>query len=135
MRVVADASALVDGILGTERGGRALARLEELQPELHAPSLCDVEVASALRGLGLAGHLSDRRLAEARDDYLALPLERHTHDALLGEILRLRHNFSAYDATYLALAVDLDAALLTTDDRLERAIEGTDDIDLDVVPL
>jgi predicted nucleic acid-binding protein len=33
----------------------------------------------------------------------------------------LRHNFSAYDATYVALAETLDAELLTADRRLHRA--------------
>jgi len=33
----------------------------------------------------------------------------------------LRANFSAYDATYVALAEQLGAELLTTDDRLARA--------------
>lgn len=34
--------------------------------------------------------------------------------------MRLRANLSAYDATYLALAEELDATLLTADRRLTR---------------
>jgi predicted nucleic acid-binding protein len=41
---------------------------------------------------------------------------------LLGRILRLRENFSAYDASYVALADQLDALLLTADAALVRAV-------------
>jgi predicted nucleic acid-binding protein len=37
-------------------------------------------------------------------------------------ILDLRPNFSAYDATYVALAERLAAGLLTADERLARAV-------------
>jgi predicted nucleic acid-binding protein len=39
-------------------------------------------------------------------------------------MLQLRHNFSAYDATYVALAEQLDAELLTADQRLARAVRA-----------
>jgi predicted nucleic acid-binding protein len=41
--------------------------------------------------------------------------------ALLGRIWQLRHNLSAYDATYVALAEALGCALLTADARLAAA--------------
>jgi len=39
----------------------------------------------------------------------------------MGRILALRRNFSVYDATYVALAEQLGAALLTADLALARA--------------
>lgn len=95
--------------------------IEASDAELHTPALCDVEVASALRRLLRSGSLDDARAAEAIDDYLALPLERHGHEALLSRVLELRENFSAYDATYVALAERLGASLLTADAALARA--------------
>ncbi len=64
------------------------------------------------------------RAAEALEDYLDLPLVRHGHQALLGRVLQLGSNFSAYDATYVALAEQLKGELLTADDALARAIRS-----------
>ena len=50
-----------------------------------------------------------------------LDLNRYTHELLLPLMWRLRHNATAYDAAYLALAATLDAPLLTLDASLARA--------------
>jgi len=68
--------------------------------------------------------LTEGRATEALKDYLDLPLTRHGHASLVRRMLDLRANFSAYDATYVALAEVIDAELLTSDDRLGRAVEA-----------
>lgn len=90
---------------------------------LHIPALCDVEVVSTLRRLLLRRDLTQDRAAQALRDYLDLPLRRSGHQRLLARVLSLRTNFSAYDATYVALAERLRARLLTGDEALARAIE------------
>lgn len=90
--------------------------------DIHAPALCDVEVASALRKGRLTGRLTGSRLSAAVEDYLALPITRHGHQALLPRMLQLAENFSAYDAAYVALAERLEAELLTADGGLKKAI-------------
>ena len=70
----------------------------------------------------MARALSPRRAEEAARDYLDLPLVRHGHQRLLARILELRSNFSAYDATYVSLAEELEGQLLTADERLARAV-------------
>lgn len=85
------------------------------------PALCDVEVTAGLRRALLRGALSEQRAILAVEDYLDLPLTRHGHQSLLGRILDLGANFSAYDATYVALAEQLGAGLLTADGALARA--------------
>ena len=92
--------------------------------DLNVPALCDIEVAAALRRGLLAGSLSRRRAGQALDDYGDLPLTRHGHQTLLRPILALRHNFSAYDAAYVALAERLGATLLTADQALAKAARG-----------
>lgn len=119
--VVADASAVVEFLLGTRRG-RALERtVTRSDTDLHVPSLCDVEVAAALRGLTLSGRVAGGRARDALVDYLDLPLRRHDHRPLLFRLFELRANLSAYDAAYVALAERLDGALLTADEGLARA--------------
>lgn len=92
------------------------------------PALCDVEVVAGLRRAVLHGSLSGRRAAEAVEDYLDLPLTRHGHQALLETILGLRENFSAYDATYVALAERMHGELLTADARLASATRAHTEI-------
>ncbi len=92
--------------------------------ELHVPALCDIEFASALRQAARARPPDVVRLDERLAAYLALPLHRHPHEPLLRRVLELREALSAYDAAYVALAELLDAALLTDDQRLARAIRA-----------
>lgn len=119
--VVADASALVEYLLRTRHARWIGPVVEDPETDLHVPALCDVEVASALRRALLSGVMEVARAEAALEDYLDLPLAKHGHDALLAPILRLREHFSAYDATYVALAQRLGASLLTADRRLSRA--------------
>lgn len=119
--MVADASALVEYLLRTPRSAAIGRIVEDPEVDLHAPALCDVEVAAALRRALLAGRLGVERAEQAVEHYLDLPLSRHGHESLMAPALRLRENFSAYDATYVALAERLEASLLSADDRLARA--------------
>jgi predicted nucleic acid-binding protein len=59
-----------------------------------------------------------RRGQEAIDDLTVWPLTRYPHDLLLARIGALRHNLTAYDAAYVALAEALQAILVTCDTRL-----------------
>jgi predicted nucleic acid-binding protein len=56
-------------------------------------------------------------------DLADLPLDRYSHEFLLLRIWELRHNLTAYDAAYVALAEALDAPLLTCD-RALAAVPG-----------
>jgi len=49
-----------------------------------------------------------------------LPAERYSHIPLLGRIWELRHNFTAYDAAYIALAEATNSVLYTSDEKLWR---------------
>jgi predicted nucleic acid-binding protein len=122
--VVVDASVIVEYLLGSHLGAAASKTIEDGDVDLHAPSLCDVEVVSALRGLVLSGKVPIARALEVLEDYTDLPLTRHSHVPLLERLLALRDNFSAYDATYVALAEALEAKLLTCDDPLARSVKA-----------
>ena len=126
-RVVVDASSLVAYLL-YQPSDHMLSKLLVQADDLHVPHLCDVEFLSAVRSLLLHRDADEERARSAVDDYLALPLRRHEHGALLPRMLELRANFSGYDATYVALAEQLDALLLTDDARLARTIRDSDQV-------
>jgi predicted nucleic acid-binding protein len=119
--IVLDASAVVDWLLQTEAGQRLERRIYSRGESLHSPHLLDVEVAQVLRRLVREGVISAQRADHAIEDLLDLRVTRYPHFVFLPDIWRLRHNLSAYDAAYVALAEELDATLLTRDARLASA--------------
>jgi predicted nucleic acid-binding protein len=98
-------------------------RLLDSGESLHAPQLLDLEVAQVLRRYWRAGALNGERGRQALTDLLDLPVSRYPHGLFLDRIWALRHNVTAYDAAYLALAEALGAQFVTRDARL-AAIPG-----------
>lgn len=122
--IVIDAAALTRYLVGPPEVRAAIDAEIAAEGErlIHAPEVVDPETLNALRGLMFGGHLSERRALEAVDDLADVPLIRHPHALLRDRIWQLRHQLTAYDAAYLALAEGLDAALITSDRGLaERA--------------
>lgn len=119
--IAVDASAILEILLRTERGDRVESRLLAPGESLCAPHLLDVEVAQVLRRYAAAGKLTSERGRQALDDLGEFPLHRYPHDWLLPRVWELRHNLTAYDAAYLALAEALEAPLVSCDGRLASA--------------
>jgi predicted nucleic acid-binding protein len=119
--IVADASALVDVLLRTRQADAVEARLLNSGLTLHVPHLIDAEVAQALRRHAAAGVVTAERGSGLLADFVDLPMQRHQHDWLLPRVWELRHNLTAYDAVYIALAEALGAPLVTRDARLAGA--------------
>jgi predicted nucleic acid-binding protein len=117
--IVIDCSALIDVLTAVEGTDELRSRL--VTEELHAPSLLDFEIVSALRGLTLAGRLSQTRALDCLTDFEDLPIRRWpSADGLRRRAFQLRNNMSAYDAAYVVLAEGLECPLLTRDERLAR---------------
>jgi predicted nucleic acid-binding protein len=116
--IVLDASAAIDWLLQTPVGKRIEKRIFSRNESLHAPHLLDLEVAQVLRRLARQRVISGDRADEAVGDLLDLRIARYPHGLLLPRIWQLRHNFSAYDAAYIALAEKLGIPLVTRDSRL-----------------
>jgi predicted nucleic acid-binding protein len=120
--IVVDASAIVDLLVRRDETGDWLADRIGAEAALEAPAVFELEVLQAFRGLEAAGALDQATLAEALDDFVDLRVIAHDHRFLRGRVWALRHNLTAYDAAYVALAELLDAPLITTDARLARAV-------------
>ncbi len=119
--MVIDASAAVEMLLGTPRGRRLSGRLEAESVEIHVPHLVDLEIAQTLRGYVGRGAFDAERGALALRLWRNLRAERYGHHRFLDRIWELRHNVSAYDAVYVALAEALSTVLLTADRKLAGA--------------
>ncbi|MDA8282134.1 MAG: type II toxin-antitoxin system VapC family toxin [Actinomycetota bacterium] len=118
--IVVDASVLSPALADDgDDGDRARERLRG--EHLSAPELVDLEVSSVLRRLVLVGRLPLRRAELAMSDLVALPLRRVSHRVLLARCWDLRDNLSVYDASYVALAEQLETILVTADTRLAGA--------------
>ena len=119
--IVLDASSVVELLGGSRTGGVVAERIRDPSESLHAPHLLDLEVAQAYRRAVAAGAMSAVRAGQALEDLALLEVVRYPHDRLLPRVWELRHNLTAYDASYVALAEALDCPLLTCDARLRRA--------------
>jgi predicted nucleic acid-binding protein len=127
--VVIDASAVINQLIGGDAAAAIVRHTAYGAEELHAPHVVDLEVLNALR----RERLFDAATAAAMlSDFLDLPIERYPHTLLAPRIWELRHNFTAYDATYVALAEALDggAPLLTSDKGLARATRKHTDVEV-----
>lgn len=119
--IVVDASALVEILLRMPASDQIAELIFDTGQILHAPHLLDIEVAQVVRRFASRGDISSAAGYAALADLADLGIERHSHDPFLPRVWELRHNLSAYDAIYVALAESLSATLLTRDRRLAAA--------------
>ena len=120
--MVIDASALLE-VLKQSATGLELAPLL-LRTQLHAPHLIDLEVVQALRRLTFRGEMTLQEAEAALELFRQMRITRHPVTPLVSYIWSLRHNLTAYDASYLALARVLDAELLTMDQALRNLAQS-----------
>ena len=119
MPVVVDASALVELLLRRERAPAVVQAVGGTQ--MVAPDVINPEVLWALRRRERRGTLRPDRARQAVEDLLDAPLRRFPTLELLPVVWPLRANVTSYDACYVALARELDCALVTADRKLSRA--------------
>jgi predicted nucleic acid-binding protein len=123
-QVVLDASAAIAFLLNEEHGPRVERTLRQLQTAAGAvlvPPIFWLEIVNAIaKGRNRVG----ARVFEAIAEMDALGLETIAQDralVLLTVDLVERQGLISYDASYLALAIQQDAHLLTLDRRLAAA--------------
>ena len=116
--IVLDASAVVELLINGAMGDAIRKELAGCEQSIIVPHLLDIEVVSALRKLTASQRIDSHRSAEFLTGLAWLPAERYAHTPLIDRIWELRHNFTAYDATYIALAEATGSDLYTCDEKL-----------------
>jgi predicted nucleic acid-binding protein len=116
--IVLDASVVVELLTNGALADSLRHDLAASSDSFIVPHLLDVEVISALRKLIAGQRIDSHRIDELLAGLSMLPAERYSHIPLLGRIWELRHNFTAYDAAYIALAEATNSVLYTSDERL-----------------
>jgi predicted nucleic acid-binding protein len=116
--IVPDASLVVELLTNGPLANSIRSDLYGRDDAFIVPHLIDVEVMSALRKMVVGRRIESGRSGQFLSGLAALPAERYSHAPLIGRIWELRHNFTAYDATYIALAEATNSVLYTIDEKL-----------------
>jgi predicted nucleic acid-binding protein len=119
--IILDASAVVDLLVEPAAATGQLRASIRTASLVHAPHLMDAEVTSALRRQVLQGRIDQITARRAIRRLAAMRVKLWPHQPLLGRAFALRHQLSAYDAIYVAMAEATGATLVTRDERLARA--------------
>jgi predicted nucleic acid-binding protein len=89
-----------------------------------APAHMPLEVIHTLRKAVVGGQLAEPDAVAAFGALMAAEVTyAGATDTLLRAVWGMRHNVSAYDAAYLAVAAERGAQLVTFDARLAKAAE------------
>jgi predicted nucleic acid-binding protein len=122
--IIVDASAAVAVILSEPRSQVACDAMTN-EDLLHAPSLLIYEVTNALATSVHNDRIGESQSRLAAAQFAALPWSFETHSGALRieAILDIahRHSLTAYDASYLELAVRCSCPLLSLDAELRSA--------------
>ncbi len=95
-----------------------------------APDLLNAEVLQALRRFERTRMIDATLVAEGVASLEQLRIVRYPTSSLVERVWSLRENFTAYDATYVALAEAIGTRLVTTDERLARAAASHTNVDV-----
>ncbi|HTU44279.1 MAG TPA: type II toxin-antitoxin system VapC family toxin [Bryobacteraceae bacterium] len=118
--IVLDASVVVELLTNGPLADALRRDLAERDEPFIVPHLLDVEVTSAFRKLVAGQRIDSHRSDQLLTGLASLPVERYPHTPLLPRMWELRHNFTAYDAVYIALAEVTDSVLYTSDQKLSK---------------
>jgi predicted nucleic acid-binding protein len=104
---------------------KAFATLKQSSSTAYVPVIWELEVANVIAKSEARGLLLENRSQAFLSTIAACPIRRdnETQASAFGETLRLarRYQLSAYDASYLELALRLRLAIATLDVELRRA--------------
>ena len=125
--LVVDASVAVKWYI-PEDGSSVAAELLDSGDVLVAPDLLAAELGNVLWKKVRRGELMPNEATELAEAFVMhCPIRLRSSPALLRAALEIAMRFdrTVYDALYLALAVAEDGHLVTGDERLPNALQGT----------
>lgn len=122
---VVDASVIVDSLApspNTRDAERFISGLRWADPiVLMAPDVIFLEAANAFRKMFAQRELSPAGADQAVMALQRMPIAAVPCSSVLEDAWKLSRNVTTYDATYIALAKDLDLPFITGDGRASRA--------------
>lgn len=121
MKIVADASALVDFLIGNMSS--SLDRKEFHKSLIYAPDLIINEAISALTRLWRNGTIPNSLYRETLEDLTTIPTKIISSRPLIKSMPPKLGHISAYDAAYVCLAENLQIPFYTTDVKLSKAAQ------------
>jgi predicted nucleic acid-binding protein len=123
--LVVDASVAAKWFL-PEADAAAALRLLNGRHRLAAPDLIRAEVGNVVWKLHGRDVLSAAEASEIIEDFLAMPLEIHDSGFLVASALEIAMatRRTVYDSLYLALAIELDATVITADEHCLNALKA-----------
>jgi predicted nucleic acid-binding protein len=123
---VVDASVAVKWYV-PEVHSAAAERLLDAGAELHAPDLIQPEFGSILWKKVRRGEVTQKKARDILAAFLSVPLLKHPGAGLLEPAFEtaLLTGQTAYDCTYLALAITLGCQMVTADEKFYRALAAT----------
>ena len=119
--IVVDASTIALALLDDGPLGEKSRTVLSDDTEWVAPAHLITEVASVIRGHTLGSKLSTERAVDAIAALAEMTISLSDCQNLLTRIWELRHNLTAYDGAYVALAESLHVPLITADTRLANS--------------
>jgi len=126
LRVV-DTSVVIKWYIDGEPDSDSARRLLIGVPRFAVPDLMFAEVANVLWKKVRRGEISERRAAEIAGLLPDGPFEIYSDYDLMPEALRIavKYSITSYDASYVALAIELGVEFATTDRKLSQKLHNT----------
>jgi predicted nucleic acid-binding protein len=121
LKIVADASALVDFLIGNMSS--SLDKKEFRASLVYAPDLIINEAISALTRLWRNETISNSLYREALEDLTNIPAKIISSRSLIKSMPPKLGHISAYDAAYVCLAENLQIPFYTTDAKLSKVAQ------------
>jgi predicted nucleic acid-binding protein len=123
---VVDASVVIKWYL-PEGDYEAARAIRTADTALAAPDLLFAETANILWKVVRRNEMAASRAFEIIDEVAAAPFITISNQSLARDALELSvaTGITAYDASYVALAIRIDKILITADEKLVRKLAGT----------